>query len=738
MTNENNDKLGGILGLAVEELTKSSREDANGDIGMPADLNALVLAKLTPASHVGESLRDSQTSAFRSELVIPASRRDAATCNPSQTIFPSRKRFIMFTKFAVAASLLAAVVGTTLFGILGGHSSLYAQVAQRLEGLQSLVCRIQFVEEAALVDVDGVNGQKLTYLAPSHFRLEDESLGRTEIINGQTSEYLVVQQGSTEAIQLTGRVVDSLLRDSPVHLIDSVRKHFQADRKDQDGLKELGTRSIDGEHAVGLRSQFDGEVVEAWFDPKSHLPVQVRVRLEIPGSLAGGRNVSMWRVMSDFEFDVPVDQTLFSTALPEGYTRIALQLPEPETSEITFDDLVKMLRLCAEANDSRFPLSLTANGEDGTPLGIQSKYTEKIESQLGKGDEDAKAAAMNAAAEFGSVVGRGSAFLFTMNENNRFRYFGGARLSEADRPLMWYLPNGDDHFKVVYADLTVLDVDANSLPPAPAPVSGTKSELDKRSVRVSTPRFELPRSAISDYEQLQAIRKAGKQKEVQYLTLGLMPELIESAVTFKPGEPIVPKVIPDGWKPDRAIDSNRLAFLGEFPNLKGLDLMHLYLTQQDLDSVVRCQSLQRLSLSGVRMIEAKSRRLSGGDLQKLAGLSQLESLDLSQANFAGGLQHFANLPKLHTLFLSSFENLNDATIAELSVLPHLETLVLAPVYSTNSQTTVTNAGLESLKQLKGLKTLYIGFHGKWTLPIDQVQALLPDVQVLSPFAGLEQ
>ena len=726
MTNETNDELDGILGLAVEELKNLSREDTSDGIGMPADLNANVLARLMEVSHVGETLRDSQNS---------ASQRDAATCNQPHPTIPSRKRLTMFARFAVAASLLAAVIGTTLFGIPGSHSNLYAQVAQRLEGLQSLICRVQFVDEAALVDVDGVNGQKLSYLAPSHFRLEDEYVGRTEIIDGQTGEYLVLHEGSTEAIQISGRVVASLLKDSPVYLVDAVRKHFRADRNDQNGVKELGTRSIDGVQAIGLRSQLDGEVVEAWFDANSHLPVQVRVHLEIPGSLAGGRDVSMWRVMSDFEFDVPVEQTLFSTALPAGYSRIALPLPEPDKNAVTFDDLLKMLRLCAEANDSQFPLTLTANSDEGTPFSIDSKFTNQFEKELSAGGETQEQAWKTVNA-FTSTVARGTVFLLTMNKGNRFRYFGGARLNEANRPLLWYSPEGDDHFKVVYADLTVIDADANSLPPAPAPVPGTKSERDERSVRVSTPRFELPRSAIRDYEELQTIRASGKQKEVQYLSLGFMPELMESAVTFKPGEPIVPKVVPDGWKPDRAMDSNRLAFLSELTNLKGLDLIGLYLTQPDLDTIAQCRSLQRLSLGGVRMIEAKSRPLNGTDLQKLAGLSQLESLDLSQSHFAGGLQHLASLPKLHTLFLSSFEHLNDATVAELSVLPHLETLVLAPVYSTNPQTAVTDAGLESLKQLSALKTLYVGYHGKFTLPVERLRELLPDVEVKAPRDGV--
>lgn len=682
-----------------------------------------VLSEPLPA----DAIQRVKTQALTVAEVQPRSLRLSNRVARSQ---PRHARRWAIAGIAIAASLLAIVVPA-----LFRTDSLFAQVAERLESLKTLICRIQFVDENALTDVDGSNGKKLTYLSPSHFRLHDEQIGRTEIINSDTGDYLVLHDGSMEAMRMTGRVAELIASDTPVKLVDAVRKHFNVDRKQRDNVEELGLRRIDGERAIGLRSEIDGEIVEAWFDPESLLPVQIRVRFAIPSHLAGGQDVSMWKVMSDFEFDVPVDEALFSTSLPEGYTNFAFDMPEPDTSAITVDDLVKMLRRCAEVNDSQFPTSLAANDDDGTPLGIQSKFATKLEQALA-GEGESRKKAWKTFNEFSSAVARSTVFLFTMNESNRFRYFGGARLNEANRPLLWYSPDGDDKFKIVYADLTIRDADLNSLPPEPAPVSNGKSNSDERSVRVSTPRFELPRSAIVDYDELQVIRKEGKQKEVQYLTLSLMAELIESPVTFKLGEPIVQKVVPDGWKPDRPQDSNRLAFLSEFTNLKGLDLANLYLTQKDLDSVAQCKTLQRLSLGGVRMMEEDSRRLSGNDLQKLAGLSQLESLDLSQANFAGGLHQLASLPMLHTLFLSSFENLNDGTIAELSMLPQLETLVLAPVYSTNPKTTVTDAGLESMKRLSALKTLYIGYHGKFTLPVDRLRELLPNVDVKAPQDGV--
>jgi len=152
---------------------------------------------------------------------------------------------------------------------------------------------------------------------------------------------------------------------------------------------------------------------------------------------------------------------------------------------------------------------------------------------------------------------------------------------------------------------------------------------------------------------------------------------MESQVQHKAGEKIVQQVVDPAWKPDRSADSSRFSFLQEFPNLKGLDLGALYLTQNDLVTIGRCNQLQQLSLSGVQVFESSSRRLIGNDLVKLSGLIDLQVLDLSQSNFGGGLVHLQNLPRLQTLYLSSFEYLNDSTVRELKMLPHIETLILA-------------------------------------------------------------
>ena len=50
---------------------------------------------------------------------------------------------------------------------------------------------------------------------------------------------------------------------------------------------------------------------------------------------------------------------------------------------------------------------------------------------------------------------------------------------------------------------------------------------------------------------------------------------------------------------------------------------------------------------------------------------------------------------------------------------------------------VTEQGLKSLQDLPRIKTLYVGEHGKWTLPVDQLRELMPDVKVVSPTDDVE-
>ena len=86
----------------------------------------------------------------------------------------------------------------------------------------------------------------------------------------------------------------------------------------QDGSEEdLGVRQIEGRNAKGFRSIRSVNELTFWIDAKTNLPV----RIEIVHT-----NVGRTIIMSDFEFAVDLDESLFSTAVPEGYT-LGIALP---------------------------------------------------------------------------------------------------------------------------------------------------------------------------------------------------------------------------------------------------------------------------------------------------------------------------------------------------------------------------------------------------------------------------
>lgn len=649
----------------------------------------------------------------------------------------SQRRFSAVTRLALAACVLIAIIGGfALSGIPFGNSNVYALAAKRLESLTSLVCRVQFSSTGSMTNFVSMQGnQEVTYLAPGLHRIEDLRHGTVQIVDRETDRTVLLMPDARQAIVVEGGAAVALDANSPARMVETLLQHFRADRIDDENVKSLGTRKQDDVTLQGYESNLGGEVVRAWFDTHSHAPVWVAIRLPIPPHMTDSVAVPMWYVMSDIQLNVEVAREQFSTSVPDGYQPLVVGNVSRDPSIATLDDIIEMLRLCADANDSVFPLWLSIDDYDGTPLAIQNRFAASLEQQVNEGSKAEKEAAMDSLQKFAGAVGRAMAFQFTVKPENDWHYFGGAKRGDVDRPLLWYSPEADDHYTVVFADLTVRQLIRDNLPPKPAAV--LRAARPENTIRVSTPRFDLPATAVRDFAQLQQIRTGGKQSEVEYLSLMAMPEFIESQIQHdSDAEPILREVDP-GWKPNRAGSSSRLAFLGEFTNLKGLDLSHLYLTQSDLDTIGSCTSLRLLSLSGVHIFDATSRRIVADDLAKLSSLQSLELLELSQSNFTGGLRHLQELPSLHTLYLSSFEHLNDTTIEELGVLPHLETLILAPVYGTNPKTTVTEQGLAHLQRLSRLRTLYVGYHGKWTLPIDRLRELLPNVDVQSPTEGLE-
>jgi len=318
------------------------------------------------------------------------------------------------------------------------------------------------------------------------------------------------------------------------------------DARDKPDVKRepLGEKEIDGRRVVGFRVSGRGMVMSLWGDPKTGLPVRIEATMAVfPGAKT---------TMSDFVFNVEMDESLFSTDPPPGYT---VQSEKIDVSPPEERDLIETFRKYSELSGGAFPDSLdlqamlkTVAMKFGTELrmksGVQTlvgqfasgkelneeqrqrleelmhklmdwqvapekekpseEEMDKIKVEIrkivgsekpapGKEKPDEEQmrkivqaevrklteAAMKKVVEVQMPLQRGLLFALMLPPEADAHYAGkDVSLGTADKPIFWYRPKDAKKYRVIYADLSVREVDTRpSVPnaqPVPAPSSPEK------------------------------------------------------------------------------------------------------------------------------------------------------------------------------------------------------------------------------------------------------------------------
>jgi outer membrane lipoprotein-sorting protein len=80
----------------------------------------------------------------------------------------------------------------------------------------------------------------------------------------------------------------------------------------------LGSRQIDGREAVGFRILKKGDGTDIWSGDKTDIWVDVKTKRVV--LLETGAADGRWKyILKDFVFDEPLDDSLFTLELPQGY-----------------------------------------------------------------------------------------------------------------------------------------------------------------------------------------------------------------------------------------------------------------------------------------------------------------------------------------------------------------------------------------------------------------------------------
>jgi len=340
-----------------------------------------------------------------------------------RTIVKSR-----ITKLAAAAVIIVAAV--IALQQLGGGTPTFAQVIQPILNAQTAIFDIIVGQEEAGGPVihDMVMGSRIR-------RTLSNAPDVVSIIDLEAAKILVLTAPTKDAvyIDLKGLPPIPNYMESLRSVITQLQEHPEFT------VEELGRQEVAGQRLIGFLAKHPKAEITIWADAKTALPVRIE------------QNEGQMKVIcKNIQFDVPMEDSLFSMDVPEGYK---LHQTELDLQGSTEQDFIEGLRIRAEVlGGGQFPDSVAVEDYIKEAPAIGKKMTELSLSEKEQ-------------AELGMKLSRHLLFIRFFKGEGQWHYAGkGVKLGEADKTIFWYQPKGSQTYRVIYGDLSVKDVAPENLP----------------------------------------------------------------------------------------------------------------------------------------------------------------------------------------------------------------------------------------------------------------------------------
>ncbi len=351
---------------------------------------------------------------------LRAAEKAAEGLKIRRTIMKSR-----YTKVAAAAVIIIAVI----IGLIPGSNNItFAKVVEPILNAKIIILDVIIgADESGPFMHEIVSGSRIRRTfsnMPALVQIMDLESGQMLALDtaGKTGSY----------IDIAGVVQDNT--QNYVEFLQHVIKKVQDSE-----VEELSEQEIDGKKAIGFVCNGQNEDIKIWADPKTGHPLRIELRIG-----------QMTAIMKNFEFDSPVEDSLLSMDVPDGYTEAKATV---DLTDVNEKDLVESLRIFAEVlEDGVFPATI------GTETTMK-RLPEMVEKAQQKGVSEEEIGLL------GAQMGRGMIFHQTLETQTKWHYAGaGVKLGDAATAIFWYQPQGSDTYRVIYGDLTVKDVAESDLP----------------------------------------------------------------------------------------------------------------------------------------------------------------------------------------------------------------------------------------------------------------------------------
>lgn len=287
-----------------------------------------------------------------------------------------------------------------------------------------------------IVTVEGHSPQRMKgfYLAPTHMRQESD--GGINIFDWAAGKSVALDPKTKRATVLSLKNLPDELKNGMKDggWFEGMRQALRVATKDPTAkVQSLGEKQFDGKVLVGIRIETPGMPMTVWSNPETQLPVRME------STMIGPPKTEI--VMTNFEFNVELDKSMFSVEIPQGYTvaDVNVDLSPPSESE-----LITALRMCTEVSSGEFPA-----GFDAFSMG---KYAATYVHKKGLDKQEATADQQREAIK----IARGFQFVLMLpKEADAYYARSGAKYGDAERAVLWYKPTGSEKYRVILADLSV-------------------------------------------------------------------------------------------------------------------------------------------------------------------------------------------------------------------------------------------------------------------------------------------
>lgn len=390
-------------------------------------------AKLVRLAHFSDQPRPDQAELLRQQAL--------ARFESAETSLPDMPRWRVALQKGVeimrrprtrlvfgVATIMAVLAGFLLLPTRQSTVQAFGRFAEAL--VQAKTARYQMQ-----VNIEGQGKQtfQAMYLAPAKHRQELGFL--VNIADMSAGKMLSLNPTLKTAFMMN---VTNMPKNKPTDSFERLRELLSGsgDFK-QNQVERLGDKQIDGKKAVGFRLDSPMATVTMWGDPKTGLPVHMEtVWSGIPRTEV---------VMSNFEINVPLKESLFDMKPPAGYK---LQSMDVDASPSQEKDLVAAFEVCSQMS-GEFP-------ETFDTAGMQKLIIKYALDQAKKNSDEKVQQLMKDSVK----IGRGFQFAFELPASAEAHYAGkGVKPGTKDKPIFWYKLPDPKQYRVIDADFTIHDVE---------------------------------------------------------------------------------------------------------------------------------------------------------------------------------------------------------------------------------------------------------------------------------------